>query len=111
MVSLAIDTGALRHNLEVIRRLAPKSRVMAVIKANAYGHGLVTAARALDAADALAVARLGEGLALRGAGLQSPIVRLEGVFGREQLPTAAAPDMQLFLHSRDQIELFRAAPP
>jgi len=111
MVSLTIDTGALRHNLEVIRRLAPKSRVMAVIKANAYGHGLVTAARALDAADALAVARLDEGLALRGAGIQSPIVLLEGVFDREQLEAAAAADMQLVVHSQEQIELLRAAPP
>ena len=46
MVSATIDTGALRHNLQVIRRFAPKSRVMAVIKANAYGHGLVAVARA-----------------------------------------------------------------
>ena len=60
MVSASIDLGALRSNLEVLRRLAPKSRVMAVIKANAYGHGLVAAARALESADALAVARSGE---------------------------------------------------
>ena len=70
MVSVTIDTGALRHNLEVIRRLAPKSRVMAVLKANAYGHGIISAARALDAADAFAVARLDEGLALRAAGIK-----------------------------------------
>src|SRR5258707_8028000 len=111
MVSVTIDTGALRHNLEVIRRLAPKSRVMAVIKANAYGHGLVTAARALDAADALAVARLDEGLALRGAGIKAPIMLLEGVFDREQLEAAAAADLQLVVHSQEQIELLRAAPP
>jgi alanine racemase len=111
MASVTIDTGALRHNLEVIRRFAPKSRVMAVIKANAYGHGLVTAARALEAADAFAVARLDEGLALRGAGIQSPIVLLEGVFGREQLEAAAAADLQLVVHSQEQVELLRAAPP
>jgi alanine racemase len=111
LVSVTIDTGALRHNLEVIRRLAPKSRVMAVIKANAYGHGLVTAARALDAADAFAVARLDEGLALRGAGIKAPIMLLEGVFDREQLEAAAAADLQLVVHSQEQIELLRAAPP
>ena len=111
MVSVTIDTGALRHNLGVIRRLAPKSRVMAVIKANAYGHGLVTAARALEAADAFAVARLDEGLALRDAGIKSPIVLLEGVFDREQLEAAAAADLQLVIHSQEQIELLRAAPP
>jgi alanine racemase len=45
MVSATIDTAALKHNLQRIRHFAPRSRVMAVIKANAYGHGLVTVAR------------------------------------------------------------------
>jgi alanine racemase len=110
MVSVTIDTGALRHNLQVIRRLAPKSRVMAVIKANAYGHGLIAVARALDAADALAVARVDEGLALREAGIKTPIVLLEGVLDAEQLEAAAAADFELVVHSHEQIELLRAAP-
>ncbi|MGB6306669.1 MAG: alanine racemase, partial [Steroidobacteraceae bacterium] len=62
LVSASVDTGALRHNLQVVRRWAPKSRVMAVIKANAYGHGLVNVARALESTDAFAVARVDEGL-------------------------------------------------
>jgi alanine racemase len=111
MVSVTIDTGALRHNLEVIRRLAPKSRVMAVIKANAYGHGLIAAARALDAADAFAVARVDEGLALREAGIKTPIVLLEGVLDREQLEAAATADFELVVHTPQQIELLREAPP
>lgn len=110
MVSVTIDTGALRHNLAVIRRFAPKSRVMAVIKANAYGHGLVIAARALEAADAFAVARVNEGLALREAGIKSPIVLLGGVFDSQQLDAAAAADLELVVHSPEQIELLRAAP-
>ncbi len=110
MVSVTVDSGALRHNLQVIRRLAPKSRVMAVIKANAYGHGLVIAARALAAADAFAVARVSEGLALREAGIKTPIVLLEGVFDRQQLDAAAAADLQLVVHSPEQMELLRAAP-
>jgi alanine racemase len=109
MVSVTIDTGALRHNLQVVRRLAPKSRVMAVIKANAYGHGLVTAARALDSADAFGVARLGEALALRAAGIKTPIVLLEGVLDREQLDAAAAANLELFVHSPEQLELLGAA--
>ena len=48
LVSATVEAAALRHNLAVVRRLAPNSRVMAVIKANAYGHGLVAVARALD---------------------------------------------------------------
>ena len=56
------------------------SRVMAVVKANAYGHGLVPSALALAEADAFAVARLEEAMALRAAGLSRRIVLLEGVF-------------------------------
>ena len=108
MASVTIDIGALRHNLEVVRRLAPKSRVMAVIKANAYGHGLITAARALEAADAFAVARVQEGLALRAAGIKTPIVLLEGVFDRGQLDAAVAADLQLVVHCPEQIEMLRA---
>jgi alanine racemase len=109
MVSVTIDAAALRHNLQVIRRQAPKSRVMAVIKANAYGHGLIAAARALDAADAFAVARVDEGLALREAGIKTPIVLLEGVLDREQLGAAAAADFELVVHTPEQIDLLRAA--
>ncbi|HWG70283.1 MAG TPA: alanine racemase [Steroidobacteraceae bacterium] len=107
MVSATVDAGALRHNLQALRRLAPKSRVMAVIKANAYGHGLVTVARALRAADAFAVARVDEGLALRAAGIEAPTVLLEGVFDREQLEAAAAAGFELVMHTWEQIELLR----
>jgi alanine racemase len=110
LVSATIDTGALRHNLQVIRRLAPTSRVMAVIKANAYGHGLVTVAKALAAADAFAVARIGEALALREAGIKTPIVLLEGVFDSEQLAAAAAGNFELVVHTQEQIDLLLAAP-
>jgi alanine racemase len=109
MVSATIDTGALRHNLQVIRRLAPNSRVMAVIKANAYGHGLIAVAKALEA-DAFAVARISEALALRDAGIKAPIVLLEGVFNSEELAAAAAGDFELVVHTQEQIELLLAAP-
>ena len=110
LVSVTIDTGALRHNLQVIRRLAPKSRVMAVIKANAYGHGLIAVAKALEATDAFAVARIGEALVLREAGIKTPIVLLEGVFDSEQVAAATAGDFELVVHTQEQIELLLAAP-
>jgi alanine racemase len=110
MVGVTIDLGALQSNLEVLRRLAPKARVMAVIKANAYGHGLVAVARALESADALAVARLGEALNLREAGIKTPILLLEGVLDREQLIAAAAADLELVVHSEEQVELLQGAP-
>jgi alanine racemase len=112
LVNATIDLGALRHNLQVVRQWAPKSRVMAVIKANAYGHGLIAVARALESADAFAVARVDEGLSLRAAGINTPTVLLEGVFDREQLEAAAAAGFELVVHAEEQIELLReAAPP
>ncbi|MEA3150416.1 MAG: alanine racemase [Gammaproteobacteria bacterium] len=110
MVSATIDTGALRHNLQVVRQWAPRSRVMAVIKANAYGHGLVSVARALESADAFAVARVDEGLTLRQAGIKAPTVLLEGVFDRDQLDAAAAAGFELVVHTPEQIQLLRQAP-
>ena len=109
MVSATIDTVALKHNLQRIRDFAPRSRVMAVIKANAYGHGLVAVARALDHADAFAVARVDEGLTLRAAGIQKRTVLLEGVFDRGQLDSAAAAGFELVVHTQEQIELLRDA--
>jgi alanine racemase len=109
MVSARIDSAALRHNLSLVRKWAPQSRVMAVIKANAYGHGLVAVARALESAEAFAVARVDEGLTLRAAGIGTPIVLLEGVFDREQLDAAAAAHFELVVHAPEQIELLRAA--
>jgi alanine racemase len=109
MVSATVDSGALRHNLNVVRQWAPKSRVMAVIKANAYGHGLVAVARALESTDAFAVARVDEGLTLRAAGINTPTVLLEGVFDREQLDAAAGAGFELVVHTPEQIELLRTA--
>ena len=78
--AITVDAAALRNNLAVVRRFAPAARVIAAVKANAYGHGLVLAARALADADAFGVARVEEALSLREAGIAHPIVVLEGVF-------------------------------
>ena len=110
IVSASIDTAALRHNLQVVRSWAPASRVMAVIKANAYGHGLVAVARALESADAFAVARVDEGLTLRNAGINKPVVLLEGVFDQEQLEIATRCEFEMVVHTPEQIDLLKAAP-
>jgi len=83
---------------------------MAVIKANAYGHGLVAVARALESAEAFAVARVDEGLTLRSAGVLTRTVLLEGVFDRSQLEAAAVAGFELVVHTCEQIELLRSAP-
>jgi len=108
LIRALVDTAALRHNLERVRARAPGTRVMAVVKANAYGHGLVAAARALARTDGFAVARLEEGLALRAAGLENAVLLLEGVFSAEQLAVAAQQRFVLMVHSFEQLELLEA---
>jgi len=105
LIRAVIDTRALRHNLATIRERARGARVMAVVKANAYGHGLIPTALALAQVDAFAVARLEEGLALRAAGITQPIVLLEGVFAPEHLLEAARHGFDLVVHDPLQIEL------
>jgi alanine racemase len=108
LIRAVVDADALRHNLRQVRKLAPHSRVMAVIKANAYGHGLVPAAKAFAEADGFAVARLEEGLALRKAGLANRILLLEGIISPEQLQIAAHERFELMVHSFEQLALLDA---
>ncbi len=103
LVELTVDLAALRHNyLELHRRLSPGVKVLAVVKADAYGHGLAPAARTLAAAGAeyLGVASLEEGLALRRAGLTLPILLLMGIVPSES-QAAVAHDLEVVLYRRD----------
>ncbi|HET9329763.1 MAG TPA: alanine racemase [Steroidobacteraceae bacterium] len=109
LIRAVIDTQALRHNLNVIRVRAGRARVIAVVKANAYGHGLVGTALSLHGADAYAVARLEEGMALRAAGVNKRIVLLEGVFTPAQLEDAAHERLDLVVHDLSQVELLEKA--
>ena len=108
LIRARIDSAALRSNLQVIRSCAPGRRVMAVVKANAYGHGLTGTALALADADAFAVARLEEAMVLREAGLKRRIVLLEGVFDAAQLREAARLDLDLVVHQDLQLALLEA---
>jgi alanine racemase len=100
-----IDLAALQHNLQHIKQLAPNSQVISVIKANAYGHGYIEVAQALDNSDAFAVARLAEAIELRRAGIKHKIVLLEGVTTAEELQAAADYDLSLVFHHQTQLEL------
>jgi len=84
-IRATISAGALAHNLTVARRHANGAKVWAVIKANAYGHGVERAARALAAADGFAVLDFHEALRLRVAGVTKPILMLEGFFNAADL--------------------------
>ena len=84
-VRALIDAQALRHNLKQVRETAPNSKVMAVVKADAYGHGLAAIANILIEAHAFAVASFDEGVVLRNAGVAHPICLLEGFFDAQEL--------------------------
>jgi alanine racemase len=104
-----IDAAALAHNLAVARRAAPHARILAVIKANGYGHGLGRTARALRAADGFAVLTVEEGAFLRGEGYTHPIVLLEGFFHADELPDIARLRLRPVIHRPDQAETLARA--
>lgn len=98
-----IHLDALAHNLAVLKQHAGGARILAILKANAYGHGLARIASELQGVDAIGVARLNEALALRNAGIVKPIVLLEGFFSADELPIFAASGLQPVIHSQYQL--------
>lgn len=102
-----IDRSALRHNLAVARQHAGGARVIAVIKANGYGHGQLRVAEQLREADAFAVASIDEALRLRKSGFDHPIVLLAGVLDAEELALIADRDIEPVIHQAAQLDLFR----
>lgn len=100
-----IDLDALRHNYQCLRA-RHGGRLLAVVKANAYGHGAVRCSRALAAvADGFAVACLEEAVQLRDAGIRQPILLLEGVFEACELDEVARLDLWQVVHDAGQLEL------
>ncbi|MBI4204563.1 MAG: alanine racemase [Betaproteobacteria bacterium] len=110
-ISATIDLGALRHNLGVAQRHAPRSRVFAVIKANAYGHGLMRAARAMAGASGFALLELEAALQLRQAGFRQPILLLEGFFDVRELSALVEHRMAAVVHNHDQLQMLRELAP
>lgn len=104
-----IDFQALQHNVQRIRQLAPSSRLLAVVKANAYGHGLLKTAYILKAADCYGVARIDEALALRFGGVVKPILMLEGFVTTGDLPVLAAHSIETVVHCEEQLEALENA--
>jgi alanine racemase len=105
-----IHTQSLQHNLERVREFATTSKVMAVIKADGYGHGIATVASALKNADALAVASIDEALQIKEAVPDSPpICLLEGVFRVDELNEAFASGFALVLHNEEQVRYLESS--
>ena len=109
-IRATISQSALSHNLGVARQHAGDAKVWAVVKANAYGHGLLRAAKAFAAADGFAVLDFAEALQLRGAGVAKPILMLEGIFEPEDLAVVARLHLTPVFHSLEQIEMLQKTP-
>lgn len=100
-----INLTACRHNLSIAKQAAPESKCIAIIKANAYGHGMVEIARALDDADAFGIARIDEAVVLREAGISKPILLLEGFSTTEELELIRQHNIDCVLHNKNQVDL------
>lgn len=107
---VVIDLAALQHNFSKVREFAPDSKVMAIIKADGYGHGITRVAKSLTTADAFGVACQEEAEQLRVAGIQQSIILLEGVYSAEELTRAHALRLDLVVHHHYQVEMLEHDP-
>ncbi len=106
-VTAQIDLTALRHNFGIVRTKAPKARIFAMVKANAYGHGLLLCANNLLMADYLGVASLAEARALRNAGITKRIVFMPGVQHQSDFEALREFDLDTIIYDERQLELLR----
>jgi len=104
-IQASFDLAALRSNFAIARRLAGAAKVMAVVKANAYGHGLLRVARALADADAFALLELDDAMRLRDAGYRQRILLLEGFFRADELPVILHHGFSVVIHNDEQIAM------
>jgi alanine racemase len=110
-IQARISIAAMAHNLRVARSHAGAARVFAVVKANAYGHGLSRARRALAAADGFAVLTLEEAANLRQMGVGKPILLLEGLFGADEIAACVEMDLWPVLHHPSHLDWLQQQPP
>jgi len=107
-IRATIDLAALRHNYGVAKAAAPRSRVLAVVKANAYGHGLERAARALKDVDGFGLIEIENAVRLRESGFGREVLLLEGFFEASELPVLAASNIATAVHSEEQLRMLEA---
>lgn len=105
-----IDHQALQHNLQRVRQVAPDSLVMCVIKANAYGHGMLEIANSLSSANGFAVSSVGEALTLRQAGYIHPILVMQGAKNIDDMYEAASNKLRLVIHDLSHFVLLDQCP-
>ena len=108
-VTASINLSALKANLDVVRKHCAKSKIYAVIKANAYGHGMLEIAKALKDVDGLAVARSEEALLLRQKGIHASILILGGVYSDIEFRRATAHNIEMVVHNDQQLAMVTEA--
>jgi alanine racemase len=108
-LSVSIDTQSLKNNLNIVKKLSPNSKIMAVLKANAYGHGLIECARNLNPIDGIAVLNLSEAIDLREHGFEHKILLLEGFFDQLEIGIASRMGIDSVVHCHEQIEMINQA--
>ncbi len=108
-IQAIVHTSALVNNLLVVRQAAPSAKILAVVKANGYGHGLLRVAKALEECDGFAVLSLEEAVRLREAGFAQTILLLEGVFEETELAVVAEHQLNIVVHTQEQIEWLKRA--
>lgn len=102
-----IDTAALQYNLNRVKQLAPNAKVVSMVKANAYGHGVKDCLAALSSTDAFGVACLEEALEIRELGYTQPITLIEGVFSSDEMAQVLEKDIEVVIHHQAQLNWLR----
>jgi alanine racemase len=110
-IQASVSAAALRHNYAAAQRAARGAKVYAVVKANAYGHGLERVTRALVRADGFATVELDGAVATRQRGFAQPLLMLEGFFEPSEIALLASNDLATVVHSGDQLRMLETAKP
>ena len=99
-----IDLSALTFNLKLVKKIAKNSKVMAVLKANAYGHGLIESVKAIKSAEGIAILTIEEAAKIRKAGFKNTILLLEGLFAAEDIHQAEKLNLNIVVHNDQQMD-------
>ena len=99
-----IDQKALQYNLNRVKQLAPQAKIVSMVKANAYGHGIKNCLEALSSTDAFGVACLEEALEIRALGYQQPITLIEGIFNADEMAVIIEKNIDIVVHQQVQLE-------
>ncbi|USE84528.1 alanine racemase [Acinetobacter tibetensis] len=101
--TVCIDQSALQYNLNRVKQLAPNAKIVSMVKANAYGHGIKDCLAALNSSDAFGVACLQEALEIRALGYEQPITLIEGIFSADEMQTVLAEKLECVVHQPQQV--------